>query len=215
MINPQDRFWSEGQNYRGPSEKPTTETYCNVWDWDQLRMIKVKGTANLFPREEDRELSILARFADYLSAEVRAITVDDDGLLTEVSTDQEEDDTLCLAYIPFSLCESLSNCRTVQYSNLKELDRLGPFIDLVSYENESRIPQKVVFKFNVLNKPLRMQMAWDELNIFKSLPPHPNIIQFDRVVLEDQESRVIGFTTKYIPGGTLANSKIPFRFEWL
>ncbi|KAJ5188679.1 hypothetical protein N7491_004999 [Penicillium cf. griseofulvum] len=215
MINPQDRFWSEGQNYRGPSEKPTTETYCNVWDWDQLRMVKVKGTAKLFPPEEDRELSILARFADYLSPEVRAITVDDDGLLTGVSTDLEEDDTLFLAYIPFSLCESLGNCRTIQYSKLQELDRLGPCIDLVSYENESRIPQKVVFKFNVLNKPLRIQMAWDELNILKSLPPHPNIIPFDRVVLEDQESRVIGFTTKYIPGGTLANSKIPFRFKWL
>jgi serine/threonine protein kinase len=37
----------------------------------------------------------------------------------------------------------------------------------------------------------------------------------DRIVLEDQESRVIGFTTKYMPGGTLANPKIPFRFEWL
>ncbi|CAG8065458.1 unnamed protein product [Penicillium salamii] len=46
MINPEDRFWSEGQNYHGPSENPTTQTYCNVWDWDQLRMIKVKGTAN-------------------------------------------------------------------------------------------------------------------------------------------------------------------------
>ncbi len=29
------------------------------------------------------------------------------------------------------------------------------------------------------------------------------------------ESRVIGFTTKYSPGGTLANPKVPFRFEWL
>lgn len=217
MIDPQDRFWSEGQNYCGPSENPTTETYCNVWDWDQLRMIKVKGTAKLFPPEEDSELSILARLADYLSPEVRAITVDDDGLLTGVSTDPREDDTLFLAYIPFSLCGSLADCRTIQYSKLQELDRLGPFIDLVSYENEneSRIPQKVVFKFNVLNKPLRMQMAWDELNILKKLPPHPNIIPFDRVVLEDQESRVVGFTTKHIPGGTLANPKILFRFEWL
>ena len=61
-------------------------------------------------------------------------------------------------------------------------------------------------------------MAWDEVNILKSLPPHPNIVPFDRVVLEDRESRVIGFTTKYNPGGTLAdptNLKIPFRFEWL
>lgn len=178
-------------------------------------MVKVKGTAKLFPPEEDRELSILARFADYLSPEVRAITVDDDGLLTGVSTNPEEDDTLFLAYIPFPLCGSLADCRTIQYSKLQELDRLGPFIDLVSYENESGISQKVVFKFNVLNKPLRLQMAWDKLNILKSLPPHPNIIPFDRVVLEDQESRVIGFTTKYIPGGTLANPKIPFRFQWL
>ncbi|CAI7651185.1 unnamed protein product [Penicillium viridicatum] len=57
-------------------------------------------------------------------------------------------------------------------------------------------------------------MAWDELNILKSLPPHPNIVPFDRVVLEE-ESRVIGFTTKYIPGGTLANSNVTFQFEWL
>ncbi|KAJ5201496.1 uncharacterized protein N7498_006159 [Penicillium cinerascens] len=215
MINPQDRFWSEGQNYRGPSENPTTETYCNVWDWDQLRMVKIKGTAKLFPREEDIELSILAQFADYLSPEVRAITVDDDGLLTGVSTDPEEDDTLFLAYLPFSLCESLADCRTIQRSKLQELDRLGPFVDLVSYEDESGISQKVAFKFNVLNKPLRLQMAWDELNLLKLLPPHPNILPFDRVVLEDEESRVIGFTTKFIPGGTLANPNIPFRFEWL
>ncbi|KAJ5826710.1 hypothetical protein N7447_003473 [Penicillium robsamsonii] len=215
MINREDRFWSEGHNYRGPSDNPTTETYCNVWDWDQLRMVKIKGTAKIFPPEKDRELSILARFADYLSPDVRAITVDDDGLLTRVSTNLEEDDTLFLAYIPFSLCGSLADCRTIQYSKLQELDRLGPFIDLISYENESGIPQKVIFKFNVLNKPLRIQMAWDELNILNRLPPHPNIIPFDRVVLEDQESRVIGFTTKYIPGGTLANLKILFRFEWL
>ena len=58
-------------------------------------------------------------------------------------------------------------------------------------------------------------MAWDELNLLKSLPPHPNIVPVDRVVLEDVESRVIGFTIKYIPGGTLDNSKQPFRFEWI
>lgn len=178
-------------------------------------MIKLHGTAKLFPPEEDKELLILAQFADCLSPEVRAITVDNNGLLTGVSTDPEEDDTLFLAYVPFSKCESLADCRIVQYSQLQELDRLAPFINLVSYEDESGISQNVAFKFNVLNKPLRLQMAWDELNILKSLPLHPNILPFDRVVVEDQDSRVIGFTTKYIPGGTLANSKRPFRFEWL
>ena len=26
---------------------------------------------------------------------------------------------------------------------------------------------------------------------------------------------MIGFTMKYIPGGTLVNPKVPFRFEWM
>ncbi|KAJ5171143.1 uncharacterized protein N7500_003926 [Penicillium coprophilum] len=214
MIRPQDRFWSDSQGYYGPSENPATEAYSNVWDWDQLQMIKVKGTAKVFPPDGDVELSILAPLADYLSPEVRAITVDDDGLLIDVSTDPEEDDTMFMAYPPISLCESLRDCRTIQYPKLQELDRLGPFVDLVSYEDEARNPQKVAFKFNVLYKPLRLQMAWDELNILKSLPPHPNLIPFDRVVLEEG-SRVIGFTTKYIPSETLENPEIPFRFEWL
>lgn len=66
-----------------------------------------------------------------------------------------------------------------------------------------------------MDKPQRLQTAWDELNLLRSLPPHPNIVPFDRIVLEDVESRVIGFTTKYISGGTLDNINVPFRFEWL
>lgn len=124
MIKPQDRFFSEGQGYFGLREKnPITETHCNIWDWDQLRMVKVKGTAKLFPPDEDVEVPILAQFADYLSPKVRAITVDDDGLLTGVSTDPEEDDTLFVAYLPFLIVGSLANCHTIQYSKLQELDR--------------------------------------------------------------------------------------------
>lgn len=141
----------------------------------------------------------------------RAIAVDDDGLLTGVSTDPEEDDTLHVAYLPLSIVGV--DCHTIQYSELQELDRLGPGVDLSSYEDESGISQKVAFKSNTLEKPLRLQMAWDELQLLKRLPPHPNIVPFDRVVLA--EPRVIGFTTKYIPGGTLDNPKISFRFEWL
>ncbi|PTU21950.1 hypothetical protein P175DRAFT_0531491 [Aspergillus ochraceoroseus IBT 24754] len=80
-MKPQERFSSEGQRYFGPRENPLTETHCNVWDWDRLRMVKVKGTAKLFPPDEDKEVPILAQFADYLSPEARAVTVDDDGLL--------------------------------------------------------------------------------------------------------------------------------------
>ncbi|OQD74189.1 hypothetical protein PENDEC_c012G04724 [Penicillium decumbens] len=212
MIKPQDRFYSEGQSYFGPRENPRTQTHCNVWDWDQLRLIKVKGTAKLFPPDEDVENSVLAKFADYLSPEVRAITVDDEGLLTGVSTDPKEDDTVFVGYLPFSLCQSLADCATIYFSQLQELDRLGAGVDLVSYDD-----QRLAFKFNPLGMPRRLQMAWKEMNLLSKIPPHPNIVPFDRIILEDVESRVIGFTTKYIPGGTLedADPKMPFRFEWL
>ncbi|KAJ5285878.1 hypothetical protein N7524_001184 [Penicillium chrysogenum] len=212
MIELQERFFSEGQGYFGPRENPATETHCNVWDWDQLRWFKVKGTAKLFPPGEDVETSVLAQFADYLSPEVRSITVNDEGLLTGVSTDPEEDDTLFIGYIPLSLCQSLADCPTIYFSQLQELDRLGPGVDLSSYDGH-----RVAFKFNPLGMPRRLQMSWKEMNLLSKLPPHPNIIPFDRIVLEDVESRVIGFTTKYIPGGTLAETepKRPFRFEWL
>ncbi|TGO10360.1 hypothetical protein BTUL_0137g00170 [Botrytis tulipae] len=211
MIPLEDGFWSEGQNHLGDG----INAYCNVWDWDQLRMIKIKGTPKVFPIDEDKEVAILAQFADYLSPDVRAVEVDNDGLICGISTDPEEDETVFIAYPPYSTIGSLAGCRTIKYSQLQELDRLAPFVDLSSYKDENQNTRMVAFKFNVLEKPLRVRMAWNEINLLKSLPPHPNIVPFDSVVLEDVESRVIGFTTKYITGGSLSNPKIPFRFEWL
>lgn len=118
MLKPSERFFSEGQCYFGPREYPRTETHCNVWDWDRLRMVKVKGTAKLFKPGEDVEIKVFAQFADYLSPAVHAITVDDNGLLTGVSTDLEEDETLFLAYLPFSMAKSLRYCPIIQYSKL-------------------------------------------------------------------------------------------------
>lgn len=152
MINSSDRFFSEGQGYFGDLEDPTTEAECNVWDWDQLRMIKIKGTARLFPPDQDLEIQVLASLADHLSPKVTAITVDAEGLLTRVSTDPEEDDTLFVAYPAFSMCTSLADCRIVNYSQLQELDRLAPFVDLSSYEDGTGSTQKVAFKFNILYK---------------------------------------------------------------
>lgn len=197
MIEPQERFLSLGQSYFGPRDNPITQTECNVWDWDQLRLIKVKGNARYFEPREDIEISVLAPLADHLSPEVRAITVNDDGLLTGVSTDPEEDDTFFIGYTPFSLCSSLQHCSTVYISQLQVLDRLGPAVDLVSYND-----QMFEFKFKPFCHPGRPTISWDEMNLHISLSPHPHIVPFDRIVLKDKESRVIGFTTKYIPGGT-------------
>lgn len=83
--------------------------------------INVKGRAKLFPPDKNIENSVLAQFADYLSPEVRTITVDDDGLLAGVSINPEEDETLCIGYIPFSLCQSLAHHTTIYFSQFQEL----------------------------------------------------------------------------------------------
>ncbi|KAF8865661.1 hypothetical protein BDZ45DRAFT_711189 [Acephala macrosclerotiorum] len=210
-----ERFFTDGGGYFGAAENPNIEAFLNVWDWDQLRMVKLKGTAKIFPPDEGHEIQILAQFADCLSPEVRAVTLDDNGLITGVSTDPNEDETIFVPHFPFATVPSLADCRIIQYSKLQELDRLGPGVDLSSYKDESGNLQMVAFKFNSWWKPVKMQMAWDELHLLKILPSHPNLLRLDRVVLEDVESRIIGFTTKYIPGGTLENPKVPFRFEWL
>lgn len=48
------------------------------------------------------------------------------------------------------------------------------------------------------------------------LPRHANIVSFDRVVVDELEGRVVGFTNDYVPGGTLeANGSRVFQLEWL
>ncbi len=168
MIQPQERFGAfDGGGYFGPFENPKTEAHCNVWDWDQLRMVKIIGTAKLLPVYQEKEVSILAQFADCLSPEVHTVTVDDDGLLRGLSTDPEKDGALFVGYLPFSTVESLADCRTIRYFKLQELDRLGPGVDLLSYEDESGNLQKVAFKFNPFEKPRSRKMAWNELHILK------------------------------------------------
>ncbi|KAF4449672.1 hypothetical protein F53441_7072 [Fusarium austroafricanum] len=185
------------------------------------RMRRPKETGGAGDRCPDLVFDSIPRYcpgqncAPYPSPEVRAVTVDGQGLIVDVSTDPEQDDTWFIGYLPLSTTESLHDCRTVNYSKLQELDQLGPGVDLSAYADENGNPHKVAFKFNPIAKPRRLHMAWDELHLLKSLPPHENIVPFDRVVLEDVERRVIGFTTKYIPGGTLDGLKVPFRFEWL
>jgi serine/threonine protein kinase len=60
------------------------------------------------------------------------------------------------------------------------------------------------------------QKSWKEMNLWMRLPRHPNIVPFDRVVVDELEGRVVGFTNVYVPGGTLEeNESRVFRLEWL
>lgn len=115
---------------------------------------------------------------------------------------------------PFLACEVTPlPDRTVQHIKLQELDRLRPGLDLSSYYDRSQNSQAISLKLNPIGKLRRLCMAWDEPHLYKSIPPHPNIVSFGRNLLEDVDSRVTGITTKYIPGGTFDKSMRPFRFK--
>ena len=54
------------------------------------------------------------------------------------------------------------------------------------------------------------------MNLWIRLPKHPNIVPFDSIVVDELEGRFIGFTTVYIPGGTLDENKTRlFKLTWL
>jgi serine/threonine protein kinase len=60
------------------------------------------------------------------------------------------------------------------------------------------------------------RMSWKEMSLWMRLPRHPNIVPFDRVVVDELEGRVVGFTSSYVPGGTLEENKSRvFKLKWL
>lgn len=73
---------------------------------------------------------------------------------------------------------------------------------------------QVVFKYYWLWQ--YAQRSWKEMNLWMRLPRHPNIVPFDRIVVDELEGRVVGFTSTYVPGGSLEENKSRvFRLEWL
>ena len=186
----------------------------NIIDWDQRRWYTINGSTKFLPPEEGREIDVLKRYIDLLAQNVHSITVDDEGLLVSVSSNPEDDQTQIIHYPRYSKVPSLQDCPIIRLSELTELDRLGPEVDLMSYVDGSGVPRRVVFKYNIIAQWIRH--IWKELHLTKSIPNHPHIVPFDRVVVEDDESRIIGFTTRYIPGGTFdANKNRVFRLLWL
>lgn len=111
----------------------------------------------------------------------------------------------------------MDRVETVLRSELRELDRLGPNVDLVSHQNQQAV-FKYYFHLQFLDR------RWDEMNLWMRLSGHPNIVPFDRVVVEQlhgSQDHIVGFTTLHISGGTLdAIEENPgdcrtFKFKWL
>ncbi len=98
---------------------------------------------------------------------------------------------------------------------------MGPDVDLVSYQGPPTTgpatTKLVAFKYWFIYNG--MFRTWLKLNSWSRLPrDHPHIVPFDSVVLDPHTDCIVGFTTEYIPSGTLhANNATtrPFRLQWL
>ncbi|EFY91395.1 hypothetical protein MAC_02558 [Metarhizium acridum CQMa 102] len=93
----------------------------------------------------------------------------------------------------------------------KHIDSLGPDVYAIHLSQDGEL-------VSVSTEPEDDQgtCIWHEMNLWMRLPQHPNIVPFDRLVLDEVNGRVVGFTTLYIPGGTLSKNKSrKFKLKWL
>ncbi|KAM0489585.1 hypothetical protein ACHAP8_012440 [Fusarium lateritium] len=73
---------------------------------------------------------------------------------------------------------------------------------------------RAVFKYYSMWQYARA--SWKEMNLWMRLPRHENIVPFDRVVIDEIEGGVVGFTSVYVPGGSLEDNKSGvFKLKWL
>jgi serine/threonine protein kinase len=169
--------------------------------------------------EEDEDVAFehFKRHIDSLDHDTLWIHVDFDGDLISVSSDPVHDPKVDMYYPPLDLIQRPAGVQTILRSELRELDRLMASVDLVSYRTEAEpaATRRAVFKYYWQRQFVEKQ--WDEMNLWMRLSHHrhPNIVPFDRLVLDEVRGGVVGFTTLYIPGGNLQdNISRTFKLKW-
>jgi hypothetical protein len=186
------------------SWNPVCGHYHVVMDWDQRRTISV---ATLEKKDEDFIYEALEELIDdEVPEDAVQITVSDDLELLSFSTSAADDS----AKIPFypSVADLPQHLSKIRRSQLTEIERLGVQTDHTTYEPTPGETKHVVFKyyFNEGNIP----MFWHEMNCTSRIPKHPNIVPFDRLVVDSATpggpELVVGFTTPFIAGGTVMDN---------
>jgi len=214
MIDEKYRYFTAGGGIT-----PGGPSVWRVLDWEQRRTIFV----TMDEEQEDDTTAIrhLSRHIDTLEPNVRHVQFSLDGALLSTSTEIPPDmgDHTDTWYPSIKKASIPEGVESVLWSDLMELDTLGPAVDMVSYKDKTAVngtdSKKAVFKYYFLDYRF-MYHLWDEMNIVMRLPPHPNIMPLDKLVLDRPQGRIVGFTTRYIHGGTLDmdNSRI-FKLRWL
>jgi len=191
------------------------ETDWDIYDFDLRRTVTIHGPPDLLD-DEKVAMETFGRHADNLASEARSFEVNRQGRIVRVWS--EHDPNYALQYPLYFPDQAENTTRTeltLKRSELIEVDRLGQAVDLVRRTNGNS-EQLLVFKYNLTEGEPRRHLLWEGTQILKALKNSQHIVPFHRAVLDEEEPRLLGFTTIYLPGGTLdANSKFPFSLCWL
>ena len=101
---------------------------------------------------EDPAIEALEKHIDQLGPDVLGIHVSSQNDLISVSTnDPEQDKNHCPYYPPLQELQLPDGLQVLKRTELQELDRFGPMVDLVTYPPSSKDARKKVsqLKFNL------------------------------------------------------------------
>lgn len=228
MIQPKDRFTT-----LSGAVLDSGECTWDVIDWDQRRFVSVTmASTDGGPEDEVLALSHFRRHIDGLPHTFHWIHVSREGEMIDKSSSRDDDITRVIYYPLGDQVLFPEGVLTIPRDQLEELERLGPNIDLVAYPPdaknrdtkarlwpgaapfEAELTLEKVFKYCWTHD--QVDPSWLEMNILMRLPRHRSLVPFDRVVIDEAEGRVVGFTINYIPGGTVwTNVTRVFKLKWL
>lgn len=186
----------------------------DFWLFDQRRYFAVCGIEEALPNH-DCAAAILNECADDLLPDDVIIKVSDDGEWLSFSNKDKDDHGRFFQYPRFDDQPDDIKVNIVKRSDLREEKRMYWLADIVSYINENDTGHLAVFKIAVHHSQLGMM--WNEAHVMRALRGHPSIFSFENFVVDDTDHRLVGWTSKFIPGGTLDDnhSFTYFRLSWL
>uniref|UniRef100_A0A8H7NQ99 Protein kinase domain-containing protein n=1 Tax=Bionectria ochroleuca TaxID=29856 RepID=A0A8H7NQ99_BIOOC len=207
MLDHDDRLFAPSGDIT-----PGGPSIWHVIDWDQRRLVSVVMDEDL--DSEDPAFEHLLKYIDHLPPDVYSIHVTSDGDLISASADPKDDETRCVFRPPVESLQIPDGIEVVSRQDLEEVDRLGPNVDVVVRPQSAEPTKQLVFKYYFMFQSY--SFIWHEMSLWMRLPKHPNIVPFDSVVVDEIEGRLVGFTSVFIPGGTLDENKTRcFKLKWL
>lgn len=173
-----------------------------VHSWDQRRVISVATSW----KEEDKDFifEALNLHIDDVPPDTTMIEVSETGDLVLCTSDIFEDN----AMVPFYPSVSdLPDAPIIRRPELIELDRMGVQVDLTAPGSSPELESsRLAFKY--YTNEGNIAVFWHEMNCLIRIPPHPNIVGFNSLVVDtiDGEDKVVGFTTPFVAGGTIEDN---------